>query len=163
MTHENEQLRVYRPRQKQPKIVAIGGGHGLSAMLRGLKAYSRNLTAIVTVADDGGGSGMLRQDLNMPPPGDIRNCLEALANTEPLMAELLHYRFTDGSLSGQSFGNLFLAALNGIDGSADIAEFKAGDLTVKKSGTDAASRCLQHQAQLMIAPYLQDNFSFLGV
>ena len=97
-----------------PRIVAIGGGNGLSTMLRGLKLYTKNLTAIVTVADDGGGSGMLRQDLGMLPPGDIRNCLQALANVEPLMEQLMDYRFTEGSLAGQSFGNLFLAALNGI-------------------------------------------------
>ena len=109
------------PRSHGPRVVAIGGGHGLSNMLRGLKAYTENLTAIVTVADDGGGSGRLRQDLRMPPPGDIRNCMEALANTEPLMSELLHYRFTEGSLAGQSFGNLFLAAMNGISPSFDVA------------------------------------------
>lgn len=104
-----------------PKIVAIGGGNGLSTMLRGLKAHTRNLTAIVTVADDGGGSGMLRQDLGMLPPGDIRNCMQALANVEPVMEQLLAYRFTDGSLAGQSFGNLLLAALNGISDSFDQA------------------------------------------
>ncbi|MGN0968203.1 MAG: uridine diphosphate-N-acetylglucosamine-binding protein YvcK [Oscillospiraceae bacterium] len=104
-----------------PRIVAIGGGNGLSTMLRGLKAYTRNLTAIVTVADDGGGSGMLRQDLGMPPPGDIRNCMQALANVEPVMEQLLAYRFTEGSLAGQSFGNLLLAALNGISDSFDQA------------------------------------------
>ena len=106
-----------------PKIAAIGGGTGLSAMLRGLKQYTKNLTAIVTVADDGGGSGMLRQDLRMPPPGDIRHCMEALANAEPVMAELLSYRFPQGSgaLGGQAFGNLILAALNGICGSFDQA------------------------------------------
>lgn len=109
------------PRIHGPRIVAIGGGHGLSNMLRGLKAYTENLTAIVTVADDGGGSGKLREDLGMPPPGDIRNCLEALANTEPLMTELMRYRFPDGRLAGQSFGNLFLAALNGISPSFDMA------------------------------------------
>ncbi len=108
---------VYRgPSGKGPRIVAIGGGTGLSTMLRGLKRHTNNLTAIVTVADDGGGSGVLRQELGMLPPGDVRNCLEALANVEPLMGELLHYRFTEGSLKGQSFGNLFLAALNGISG-----------------------------------------------
>lgn len=104
-----------------PRIAAIGGGTGLSTMLRGLKRYSRNITAIVTVADDGGGSGMLRQDLGMPPPGDIRSCIQALANVEPIMAQLLNYRFTEGSLAGQSFGNLFLAALNGISDSFDQA------------------------------------------
>lgn len=106
-----------------PKIVAIGGGTGLSTMLRGLKQHTRNLTAIVTVADDGGGSGVLRQDLGMPPPGDIRHCMEALANVEPVMEQLLSYRFPkdSGSLAGQSFGNLILAALNGISPSFDQA------------------------------------------
>ena len=104
-----------------PRIVAIGGGTGLSNMLRGLKSKTRNITAVVTVADDGGGSGMLRQDLGMPPPGDIRNCLQALANVEPIMEKLLAYRFQEGTLAGQSFGNLFLAALNGIAPSFDRA------------------------------------------
>ena len=109
-----------------PKVVAIGGGTGLSTMLRGLKSHTKNLTAIVTVADDGGGSGMLRQDLGMPPPGDIRHCMEALANAEPVMQQLLTYRFPQGSgnLTGQSFGNLILAALNGISGSFDQAVSK---------------------------------------
>ena len=109
-----------------PKIVAIGGGTGLSTMLRGLKGYTRNLTAIVTVADDGGGSGQLRRELGMPPPGDIRSCMQALANVEPLMEELLAYRFPAGSgnLAGQAFGNLLLAALNGISGSFDEAVAK---------------------------------------
>lgn len=104
-----------------PRIVAIGGGHGLSTMLRGLKNKTKNLTAIVTVADDGGGSGMLREDLGMPPPGDIRNCVQALANVEPVMEQLLSYRFMEGRLRGQSFGNLLLAALNGISDSFDQA------------------------------------------
>ena len=104
-----------------PRVAALGGGTGLSTMLRGLKYYTDNLTAIVTVADDGGGSGMLRQDLGMPPPGDIRSCLQAMANAEPIMEDLLVYRFKEGSLAGQSFGNLFLAALNGISPSFDQA------------------------------------------
>ena len=99
---------------KGPKIVVIGGGTGLSTMLRGLKYYTSNITAIVTVADDGGGSGDLREDLGMLPPGDIRNCILALADTEPLMEELLQYRFPDGRLKNQSFGNLFLAAMDGV-------------------------------------------------
>lgn len=99
---------------KGPKIVVIGGGTGLSTMLRGLKYYTSNITAIVTVGDDGGGSGKLREDLGMLPPGDIRNCILALADTEPIMKELLQYRFTDGNLKNQSFGNLFLAAMDGI-------------------------------------------------
>lgn len=113
---------------KGPKIVVIGGGTGLSTMLRGLKSYSSNLTAIVTVADDGGGSGILRQDLGMLPPGDIRNCILALADTEPLMEKLLQYRFTDGMLKGQSFGNLFLAAMDGISGSFEEAVKKMSDV-----------------------------------
>ena len=111
-----------------PKIVAIGGGHGLSAILRGLKLYTQNLTAIVTVADDGGGSGVLREDLGMPPPGDIRNCMEALANTEPVMEQLLSYRFTEGRLAGQAFGNLLLAALDGISDSFDQAVARMSDV-----------------------------------
>ncbi len=99
---------------KGPKIVVIGGGTGLSNMLSGLKKYTFNITAIVTVADDGGGSGILRQDLGMLPPGDIRNCIISLADTEPLMEQLFRYRFKDGTLENQSFGNLFLAAMNGI-------------------------------------------------
>jgi len=96
------------------KIAAIGGGTGLSTLLRGLKLYTKEITAIVTMADDGGGSGVLRQELGMLPPGDIRNCMESLAGCESLMSQLIHYRFTDGALAGQSFGNLLLAALNGI-------------------------------------------------
>lgn len=99
---------------KGPKIVVIGGGTGLSTMLRGLKYYTSNITAIVTVGDNGGGSGDLREDLGMLPPGDIRNCLLALADTEPIMEDLLQYRFKDGRLKNQSFGNLFLAAMAGI-------------------------------------------------
>ncbi|MBW9150847.1 YvcK family protein [Clostridium estertheticum] len=106
---------------KGPKIVVIGGGTGLSTMLRGLKKYTNNITAIVTVADDGGGSGVLREDLGILPPGDIRNCILALADTEPLMDELLQYRFKDGRLKDQSFGNLFLAAMDGISNNFEEA------------------------------------------
>ena len=97
-------------------------------MLRGLKRYTKDITAIVTVADDGGGSGMLREDLGILPPGDIRNCILALANTEPTMEQLLDYRFTEGSLAGQSFGNLFLAAMDGISGSFDEAVHRMGEV-----------------------------------
>lgn len=113
---------------KGPKIVAIGGGTGLSTMLRGLKAYSSNITAVVTVADDGGGSGVLRQDLGMLPPGDIRNCVLALADTEPILEQLLQYRFQDGMLKGQNFGNLFLAAMDGISTSFEEAVRKMSDV-----------------------------------
>ncbi|MDW7656292.1 MAG: YvcK family protein [Bacillota bacterium] len=99
-----------------PQIAVIGGGTGLSTVLRGLKLFSNNLTAIVTVADNGGSSGMLREDLGILPPGDIRNCILALADTEPLMSDLLNYRFSDGRLKGQNFGNLLIAAMNAISG-----------------------------------------------
>lgn len=114
---------IYRERilSRGPKVVAIGGGTGLSILLRGLKEYTSNITAIVTVADDGGGSGILREDLGMLPPGDIRNCILALANTEPTMEKILQYRFEEGSLKGQNFGNLFLAAMNEIHGSFEEA------------------------------------------
>lgn len=111
-----------------PKVVAIGGGTGISTMLRGLKAYTSNITAIITVADDGGGSGVLRNDLGMLAPGDIRNCMLALAETEPVLEKLLKYRFTEGSLKGQSFGNLFLAAMNGISGSFEQAVKHMGEV-----------------------------------
>lgn len=124
--HEN--IRLYTPGRPEPKIVAIGGGHGLSTMLRGLKRRSRHITAIVTVADDGGGSGVLREDLGMLPPGDIRNCILSLANVEPTMESLLNYRFSEGLLAGQSFGNLFLAAMNNISGSFDEAVHRMGDV-----------------------------------
>ncbi|GIM28215.1 putative gluconeogenesis factor [Clostridium polyendosporum] len=118
VSFDNEKIEnlIYEKRLlvKGPKIVVIGGGTGLSTMLRGLKYYTSNITAIVTVADDGGGSGDLRQDLGILPPGDIRNCILALADTEPLMEELLQYRFKGGRLENQSFGNLFLAAMDGI-------------------------------------------------
>lgn len=103
------------------KIAAIGGGTGLSTLLLGLKEYTDNITAIVTVTDNGGGSGALRDEFGILPPGDIRNCLLALANTSDALGTLVNYRFTEGSLKGQSFGNLFLLALNGIYGSFETA------------------------------------------
>ena len=107
----------YRVRRRGPKIVAIGGGTGLSTLLRGLKERTDTLTAILTVADDGGSSGRLREELGLLPPGDFRNCMAALAEVEPLMALLLEYRFGAGlGLDGHSFGNLFIAAMAGITG-----------------------------------------------
>jgi uncharacterized cofD-like protein len=108
---------IYEKRQlrRGPRVVGIGGGHGLSSLLKGLKEYTSNLTAIVTMADSGGSSGRLRRDLGMPPPGDIRNCLVALADTEPLMEDLFQYRFKGPSeLKGHSFGNLFIAAMSEV-------------------------------------------------
>lgn len=110
------------------RIVVIGGGTGLSTMLKGLKLYTRKITAIVTVADDGGSSGALRSGLGMLPPGDIRNCITALADTNPILKELISYRFPDGALEGHSFGNLTLAALNGISDSFDEAVLKMNSL-----------------------------------
>ena len=108
--------------QQGYKIVAIGGGTGLSTLLRGLKRRTSNLTAIVTVSDDGGSSGRLQKELGVLPPGDVRNCLVALADDEALVTDLFRYRFTEGEgLSGHSFGNLFLAAMSGITGNFDEA------------------------------------------
>jgi len=104
-----------------PRIVVIGGGTGLSVLLRGLKEYTANITAIVTVADDGGSSGRLRREIGMLPPGDVRNCLVALADTEPLMESLFQHRFTKGDLKGHSFGNLFLAAMTEMTGDFEEA------------------------------------------
>lgn len=112
----------HRQRARGPKVVAIGGGTGLSILLRGMKEYSSNLTAIITVADDGGSSGRLRRELGVLPPGDFRNCIAALADAEPLMTELLQYRFGEGmGLNGHSFGNLFIAAMAGITGNFERA------------------------------------------
>ena len=115
---------VYRRRQlgRGPRIVCIGGGHGLSNLLRGLKEYTGNLVAIVTVADDGGSSGRLRQELSMLPPGDFRQCIVALSDVEPLMTKLFQYRFGSGEgLDGHSFGNLFIAAMIGVTGNFEQA------------------------------------------
>lgn len=103
--------------RKRPRIVVMGGGTGLSVMLRGLKEKPLDITAIVTVADDGGSSGILRSELQMPPPGDIRNVLTALADVEPLLSDILKYRFKNGSgLAGHSLGNLILAAMTDLHG-----------------------------------------------
>ncbi|GIO87452.1 gluconeogenesis factor [Paenibacillus faecis] len=103
--------------ERVPRIVVMGGGTGLSVMLRGLKERPLDITAIVTVADDGGSSGILRSELQMPPPGDIRNVLTALADVEPLLSDMLSYRFASGSgLAGHSLGNLILAAITDISG-----------------------------------------------
>ena len=112
----------YRTQERGPRIVTLGGGTGLSSLLRGLKVYTNNLVAIVTVADDGGSSGRLRRDLKTLPPGDFRQCIAALAEAEPLMTELFQYRFGDaGDLDGHSFGNLFIVAMSRITGSFESA------------------------------------------
>ena len=120
--YENIPPRILRSaRTAGRRVAVIGGGTGLSTLLLGLKEYTENITAIVTVTDDGGSSGKLRREFGMLPPGDIRNCILALANTSTTMSRLLNYRFDSGSLEGQSFGNLFLLALNNICGSFEEA------------------------------------------
>ncbi|HDQ74045.1 MAG TPA: YvcK family protein [Chloroflexi bacterium] len=117
----------YRRRGRGPKIVAIGGGHGLSVLLRSLKKHTSNITAIVTVADDGGSSGRLRRELGVLPPGDIRNCIAALADDEALTTQLFQYRFGDvDSLNGHSFGNLFITAMAEVTGSFERAILESG-------------------------------------
>jgi 2-phospho-L-lactate transferase/gluconeogenesis factor (CofD/UPF0052 family) len=111
-----ELLVQHRALPRGPRIVAIGGGTGLSTLLRGLKAYAAHLTAVVTVTDDGGSSGRLRRELGILPPGDINDCLVALAEVEPVMTRLFQYRFDRGDLAGHSFGNLFLASMVGVGG-----------------------------------------------
>ena len=123
-----EGTKSVKPLRKGPAVVCIGGGTGLSTLLRGLKKLTPEITAIVTVSDDGGGSGILRDELGMPPPGDIRNCMQALSNAEPTIEMLMAYRFESGSLAGQSFGNLFLAAINGISESFDKAVIRMGEV-----------------------------------
>ncbi len=114
-------LAQQRQRRRGPRIVVIGGGTGLSTLLRGLKAHTDNLTAVVTVFDDGGSSGRLRRELGILPPGDIRDCLVALAESEPLMTQLFEYRFQGGALEGHAFGNLFIASLTGVTGDLESA------------------------------------------
>ena len=113
-----------RTQDRGPKVAVIGGGTGLSTLLRGLKSYTGNISAIVTVADDGGSSGVLRRDLNVIPPGDIRNCIAALADAEPLVTRLFQYRFGDDAghgIAGHSFGNLFIVAMSEVTGNMEVA------------------------------------------
>ncbi|GAB4413402.1 MAG: YvcK family protein [Anaerolineae bacterium] len=117
-----------RQRQRQgPKVVAIGGGTGLSILLRGLKRHTDNIVAIVTVADDGGSSGKLRRELGVLPPGDFRNCIAALADDEALTTQLFQYRFRSGQgLEGHSFGNLFITAMAEVTGAFEKALYESG-------------------------------------
>ena len=118
-----------RALESGPRITVIGGGTGLPSLIRGIKYYSHNITAIVTMADDGGSSGRLRSELGIQPPGDIRNCLVALADSEDVMQTLMDYRFSsDGQLDGHSFGNMLIAALAGIGGDFSRAVEMAGEL-----------------------------------
>src|SRR5438270_293119 len=121
-----EQIYAFRTRNRGPRIVAIGGGTGMSTLLRGLKEYTANLAAIVTVADDGGSSGRLREEYRILPPGDFRQCLVALADAEPLVKELFNHRFKNGSLNGHSFGNLFITAMAEVTGNFEHALRESG-------------------------------------
>jgi len=112
---------------EQLKVVAIGGGTGLAVLLKGLKKFTSEITAIVSVGDDGGGSGTLREDMGILPPGDIRNCIAALANAEPIMEKMLQYRFKEGNIKGQCLGNLIIAALTDVCGSFDEAVRSTGE------------------------------------
>jgi len=118
----NENIKKYK------KVVVFGGGTGLPIILKGLKNHTRNITAVVTVADDGGGSGKLREDMGMLPPGDIRNCLISLSDVEPITEKLMQHRFGEGYLRGQSFGNLFIAAMNEIFGDFEHALKELGSI-----------------------------------
>ena len=127
-----EIIHAFRLRGRGPRIVAIGGGTGMSALLRGLKTYTSNLSAILTVADDGGSSGRLRDEYRVLPPGDFRQCLIALADAEPLMKQLFDHRFTEGSLNGHSFGNLFIMAMADVTGNFEHALRESGKVLAVK-------------------------------
>ncbi len=125
-------IHAFRLRGRGPRIVAIGGGTGLSSLLRGLKTYTSNLSVIVTVADDGGSSGRLRDEYRVLPPGDFRQCLIALADAEPLMKQLFDHRFKEGSLDGHSFGNLFIMAMADVTGNFEHALRESGKVLAVK-------------------------------
>ncbi|TMG23947.1 MAG: YvcK family protein [Chloroflexi bacterium] len=127
-----EVIHAYRLRGRGPRLVAIGGGTGLSSLLRGLKTYTSNLSAIVTVADDGGSSGRLRGEYRILPPGDFRQCLIALADAEPLMKQLFDHRFKEGSLNGHAFGNLFIMAMADVTGNFEQALRESGKVLAVK-------------------------------
>ena len=153
---------VYQKRSlaRGPRIVAIGGGTGLSTLLRGLKEVSSNITAVVTVADDGGSSGKLRQELGVPPVGDIRNCIAALADAEPTMGSLMQYRFpaSDGQpgLAGHAFGNLLIAAMADITGDFEEGVRQSNRvLAVRGQVVPVAGRALNLTAELGDGSHLE--------
>src|SRR5690348_10403707 len=127
-----EVIHAFRLRGRGPRVVAIGGGTGLSSLLRGLKTYTSNLSAIVTVADDAGSSGRLRDEYRILPPGDFRQCLVALADAEPLMKQLFDHRFKEGSLNGHAFGNLFIMAMADVTGNFEQALRESGKVLAVK-------------------------------
>jgi uncharacterized cofD-like protein len=157
-------LRTHRQRERGPKVAALGGGHGLATLLRGLKVYTYNITAVVTVADDGGSSGRLRQEMGILPPGDIRNCLAALSDDEALLAQLFQYRFPNGDsgLEGHSFGNLFISALAEVLGSFEEAVAESGRvLAVKGRVLPSTLRDVRLVADVML-PHLVNEVRIEG-
>lgn len=143
---------------KGPKIVVIGGGTGLSVLLRGLKEYTDNITAIVTVGDDGGSSGRLREELGVLPPGDFRNCLVALSDAEPLVTELFQYRFDEGlGLKGHSFGNLFIVAMTNVTHSFEQALYESSRVLAVHGRIVPAT-----SASLLLAAKLSNGELVLG-
>ncbi len=126
--HVVDAITQHRRKERGPRVVAIGGGNGLSTLLRGIKSYTHNITAVVSVADDGGSSGRIRREIGILPPGDIRNCLAALSSDEALLTQLFQYRFPEGNedLVGHSFGNLFISALADLTGSFEDAVAESG-------------------------------------
>jgi len=146
---------AYRRKERGPRIVVIGGGTGLSALLRGLKEHTRNLTAIVTVADDGGSSGELRRSMGILPPGDIRNCLAALSKDEALLTQLFQYRFSSGAgLNGHTLGNLLITALTDITGSFEEAVAESGRVLAVQGQVLPATL---HDVRLVAEVHLPDH------
>jgi len=157
-----EIIYLQRKLEKGPHIVVIGGGTGLHTLLRGLKQYTSNITAVVTVFDSGGSSGQLREELGVLPPGDIRNCLVALSEKESLMTQLFQYRFKNGSLQGHSFGNLFITAMSEVSGDFPKAVEKSSEILairgkVLPSSTDDVVLCAQLENKTLIKG--EDNIS----
>ena len=143
---------IYEKRRlnRGPAVVVLGGGTGLSVLLRGIKKASDNITAIVTVGDDGGSSGRIRSDLGLIPPGDLRRCLVALADTEPMMEKLFEHRFGgNGALAGHNFGNLFIAAMNEVQGDVELAlQASSKVLAVRGQVLPATTEAIRLEATL---------------
>jgi uncharacterized cofD-like protein len=158
-----DQLQSFRRLDRGPRLVAIGGGHGISTLLRGVKEHTRNITAVVTVADDGGSSGRLRESLGILPPGDIRNCLAALSNDEALLTQLFQYRFSGTpELVGHSFGNLFISALTDITGSFEAAVAESGRaLSVSGRVLPSTLRAVRLLADMRL-PHMENEIRIEG-
>ncbi len=153
--HLVDTISTYQKLDKGKKIVVIGGGHGLSSLLRGIKKYTSNITAIVTVADDGGSSGELRKRIGILPPGDIRNCLSALSNDEELITQLFQYRFgEEAGLNGHSLGNLLITALADITGSFEEAVAESGRVLAVQGKVFPSTL---HDVRLVAQVYLPDE------